>query len=147
MDIFQDFSFFRVFEQTDFNFTFSGENKKNILVIFCTENLNEDISYIEKILSVAKINLQTDCSFTTCNRDDTFLPPLSLWFEKTNCNKMIVFGLSAEKFSCNFQNYLNRCLSFTNYKIVFSDSLERIKIANSESKKQLREALLNLVGL
>ena len=147
MDIFQDFSFFRVFEQTDFNFTFSGENKKNILVIFSTKNLNEDIAYIEKILSVAKINLQTDCIYTICNEDDIILPPLAMWFEKTNCNKMIVFGLNAEKFSCNFQNYLNRCLTFTNYKIVFSDSLERIKIANSESKKQLREALLNLVGL
>ena len=146
MDIFQDFSFFRVFEQTDFNFKFSGENQKNILVIFYTENLNEDISYIEKILSVAKINLQTDCSFTICNEDNTFLPPLSMWFEKTNCNRMIIFGLGAEKFGCNFQNYLNHCIEFSNYKIVFSDSLAHIRTANAETKKQIREALLSLIS-
>ncbi len=143
---FQNFSFFTVFEQTDFNFSFLGENKKNILVIFEEKNLIEDIEYIDKILSVAKINLKSDCLYTTCPSDLELLPSLALWFEKTNCTGIIIFGFDAKKFGCNFQNYLNSCIAFKDYKVVFCDTLERIKNSNTESKKQLREALLNIVN-
>lgn len=144
---FQNFHFFNVFESTDFNFSFSGENKKNILVIFEEKNLIEDIEYIDKILSVAKINLKTDCLYTALQLDTLVLPSLALWLEKTNCAQIIIFGFTAEIFGCNFQNYLNRCIAFTNYKVVFCDNLERIRHSDTESKKQLREALLNLAGL
>jgi len=142
---FSNFSFFQVFEQTDFNFSFSGENKKKILVIFEEKNLIDDIEYIDKILSVAKINLKTDCLYTICKPDTVILPPLALWFEKIKCGKIIIFGFDAERFACNFQNYLNRCIAFADYKVVFCDNLERIRTSNTESKKQLREALINLV--
>ncbi len=147
MQPFQEFSFFRVFESTDFNFNFLGENQKKILVIFAKQNLAEDVAYIEKILSVAQLNLATDCLYTTCAQTETILPNFQMWFEKSNCSQIIVFGLKPELFGCNFQNYLNRCIAFTNNKVVFCDSLQNIRVASTDSKKQLKEALLQLSHL
>lgn len=127
-------------------YSFFGSNQKNIFVAFIDEG-DEFFTYLQRILSSVKINVDADCLLLKTNADNIILPKLFEIQRENNFSKAIFFGIKPEQLGLQIDlPKQQQVISIQQTEILFTDALSIIQKSNAAQRGLLRDNLLIMVN-
>jgi hypothetical protein len=132
-----DYKIFVTPEKNKISAHISGENLKHVLVGF-NDTENPDLrAFLEKIMSAAKLNLQTDCLIL---RGLDNLPSLLNIASEYTIEHVIMFGIKPKQLGLNIDVTPYTVTHFQAKTLLFVDNMATIE-QNTALKKALWECL------
>jgi hypothetical protein len=134
-----DYKVFVVSDTSKINEKLSGDNGKYILIVTSEDDDAEMVTFLEKILTAVKIQLQTDCLILR-GMDSSDFPSFSDIVKNHKIDKALVFGFKASDLGLVFQTPQYFITEILDYKFLFVDNLSII-FKQVEKKKALWDNL------
>lgn len=132
---FLDYKVFVTPELNEISINLSGNNEKNVLIVYFDDNTDGMTDYLTKIIGSAQLDLANDCLLLTIKENEKF-PLFTTISKEHTIRKAFIMGLTPSQIGLNIQTPQYNPLSFNNCTFIFTEKLS--KIHNSpESKKAL----------
>ena len=125
---------------TDFPASASiGKNEKKLLIVLQNEDISEENkSFLEKILSAVKYNLDNDAQRLTIQKNEAI--GINEILKKNEANDIVIFGINPKKLGLSFETILYKPSIISKKTFLVCHSLEQIK-KSQDLKKALWIAL------
>lgn len=129
------------------DFSFFGNNRKEILIAYYHEN-EASFDYLQRILSAVKITPEEDCLLLKINIGCSVLPNLHKIQAEKNFSKAIFFGIKPHELSLHIElPKQQQTIKFQNTAILFTDDLVEIQKLSITLRGLLRDNLKLLIEM
>lgn len=121
----------QISETKNSDFSFFGEGERSLCIFFREENqLESSISFLTKILSALKINLEKDTFYHNLIKKES----LSIFQLEGKPKHLFLFGITPQEVGLNIEQNDYKSIQINGINVLSADSLETIK--NSENLKR-----------
>ena len=144
---FLNFTVYDIPEVSDTEFSFFGDNRKEMLLAYIHLN-EESFVYLQRILSSVKINAEEDCLLLKLNTGYSCLPHLHEIKRENIFSKAVFFGIKPHQLGLQIDlPKQQQCIKIQNTKILFADDLADVQKSNISQRALLRDNLMLLLSM
>ena len=131
---FYDFTAYNISDSENIRAVVSGDNARHILIGFLDEQRDELETFLKKIITAAKIDIEKDCLILRGDAENVSLPSFAQLKSKSKIKKLVLFGINGKDLGFNIETHLYIPFAFNNCQFLFADKLSVIE--NSQERKK-----------
>ena len=131
---FYDFTAYNISDSENIRSVVSGDNARHILIGFLDEQRDELETFLKKIITAAKIDIEKDCLILRGDAENVSLPSFAQLKSKSKIKKLVLFGINGKDLGFNIETHLYIPFAFNNCQFLFADKLSVIE--NSQERKK-----------